>query len=237
MKRPRSSGFNEAALQDLTAKITDNLDRSMKASHAQPKRKQDDGPAMSQKKKSRRLDENRPARVEREGLLKTDQTAKSPTQGALLSEIIALGGDEKDLELVRDVDSDAEGDHNDSHSVETVLGLRTELEAFAAKLGLHEEAKSQVIAEGPGDVDVDVDGSLASNSGENAPEPAFRSNFAHEKLVRWRSILLTFGGQLITDQAAASSSNLGQSGTQQTSGNYSPHSLRSGRLIEKLSRS
>jgi ribosome biogenesis protein MAK21 len=64
----------------------------------------------------------------------------------LLNEIKALGGDERDLELVGDIESEFDGEHS-SHQEELDSNLQADLQHLAAQLGLKSE-RIATISEG-----------------------------------------------------------------------------------------
>jgi ribosome biogenesis protein MAK21 len=138
--------FDEGALASLTAKIENKLggqaDTVYSKKEAMPnhdqgagKRKRQDGPApdgaKGPKAKKRHTDDaEKPAKPAK-------QTKTS--SATLLEEIRALGGDEDDLELVANLDSDAEEGGSmpkpkDSDDVDDAF--KSELAKFAASLGL-----------------------------------------------------------------------------------------------------
>ncbi|KAL2158593.1 hypothetical protein VTH06DRAFT_4360 [Thermothelomyces fergusii] len=124
--------FDETALAELTSKIDKNLSNSKK--ERPPKRKRqrynDDG---HDQKRRHTLHEEHDSRKE------TGHGRSSKRTSTLLDEILALGGNEDDLELVANVDSDDEGNEapRPKGSPETTIdnSLRDELAKFASSLG------------------------------------------------------------------------------------------------------
>lgn len=112
--------FNEDALAQLTSKIDQNLDSKTQ------KRKNPPTTAGSseQQKRQRNSEDTRPSKGQ-----------ASDEQEALLAEIKALGGDEKDLELINGVDSDDEEAYAKESGGAIDKGLKDELLALSKELG------------------------------------------------------------------------------------------------------
>ncbi|KND90402.1 Ribosome biogenesis protein MAK21 [Tolypocladium ophioglossoides CBS 100239] len=134
--RPSQEGrsFNEDALAQLTSKIDQGL------SGKDQKRKQPPTNAADkqQQPKRQRGPENGPP--------KRGPKDRKEDQAALLAEIKALGGDEKDLELINEVDSEDEDFVKDSKRP-VDKRLKEELAALSKELGFAEiepEAASDV---------------------------------------------------------------------------------------------
>ncbi|KAK4182255.1 putative ribosome biogenesis protein [Podospora australis] len=124
--KPGKANFDEAALAQLTSKIDISLGGPGTEAPIKRKRQRDsdDGPD------SKRRD-TKPQKVQQQG-------GKKDKQSALLEEIIALGGDEADLELVANLDSDNEDGDAPKPKSETSMNediLRNELAQFASSLG------------------------------------------------------------------------------------------------------
>ncbi|OLN94256.1 Ribosome biogenesis protein MAK21 [Colletotrichum chlorophyti] len=162
-KVPKSEKLDEQSLTELTAKIEKNLGNTPKAENhmKDKKRKLDsDGPSASPRQRKKQAQGRQDLNNDRDGAVvdgKTrDQRGSAFSRDALLEEIRALGGDEDDLNLIGDVDSDQE-DHLEANSNIAVDGkLRNELAAFAAQLGLqqyHEEATVDASGESPASYD------------------------------------------------------------------------------------
>jgi hypothetical protein len=62
-----------------------------------------------------------------------------------LEEVIALGGDRSDLELIADVESASEYEETESTEVLASQTLIAELTSYSAKLGIGEQAKPRVV--------------------------------------------------------------------------------------------
>lgn len=123
--------FNESALEKLTERIDHNL-----VDNQQNKRKKPptgDNPSQNRKR-------------QRNGADKPQKQNKKPgaiERDVLLAEIKALGGDEKDLELIEGIDSDEEEEDGgqpgskrsktDEHAIDK--GLKAELAALSKELG------------------------------------------------------------------------------------------------------
>lgn len=121
-KGPRNpnggSTFNEDALEKLTSRIDQSLNDN---DHKRKRPPTNASPAQTAKKQ--RNSNVAPA------------TSESKTeQENLLAEIIALGGDEDDLELINGVDSDDEVT-NESKTAPVDKKLRDELAALSKELG------------------------------------------------------------------------------------------------------
>jgi len=166
-KAPKT--FDERVLTQLTAKIEKKLDGkpdwvkgqvppksndNRKPEHGGKRKRQDGAPADApskepQSKKGRPNPRKQGPRPDAQTNGDRQPKGKTPAS-TLLEEIRALGGDEKDLELIENVDSDAEegdGPKKPKEAEEEVDdGLKNELAAFAASLGL-EKLRQEVEAE------------------------------------------------------------------------------------------
>jgi len=135
-KKIRMPAFDEAALAELTGKISKTL--SAVEQKTAGKRKRQNGSNDGRGSKRRQTN---PAEAEEPG--DSHAAPKDKANSTLLEEIIALGGDEKDLELVADVDSGNEGGDGPSRSkISSEQSLdqsfKDELAKFAASLGFHQ---------------------------------------------------------------------------------------------------
>jgi len=139
-KKGGAAVFDEAALSQLTSTIDKTLS-TLDGQSAPP-------PPASKRKRTRgEDDEPSPKRVQTQstspGKRKrtAEQQSKSVSRSALLEEILALGGDEDDLDLVANLDSDNEdgGGQKSAPSADAVAdeSLRDELAKFASSLGFH----------------------------------------------------------------------------------------------------
>lgn len=123
-KGPRRSGGGLTFNEDALAKLTSRIDHSLTDNDHKRKRPPTNASPAHMVKKQRNSD----AEPVTHGS-KTDQEA-------LLAEILALGGDEDDLELINGIDSDDELVGESKAPVDKKL--RDELEALSKKLGFSE---------------------------------------------------------------------------------------------------
>jgi len=133
-RKAETSVFDQAALAKLTAR----LDKSLPSD---PTEKQ-----QAKRKRSREGDDNRGSKKRQIGTAATDaiprgqndQTTAKPSD-VLLEEILALGGDKEDYDLVAGLDSDNEGGQESREKLfsggQLDESLRDELAEFAASLG------------------------------------------------------------------------------------------------------
>ncbi|GAB1311175.1 RNA-binding ribosome biosynthesis protein mak21 [Madurella fahalii] len=133
-KKAEKPTFDEAALAHLTSKIDKSLAHSKKQEPVKRKRQRDndDGPDSKRRQTS-------PAGLKSKG---AHGEGRKNKQHTLLDEILALGGDEADLELVANVDSGNEDDDtpkSKTPAAETLVdkSLKVELAQFASSLGFH----------------------------------------------------------------------------------------------------
>lgn len=139
--------FDEAALSKLTAKIDTDLADPKPKSNLKDQKRKDERPAKRKRsendvkdatpnKRQAQEPKNRPVKPSK----KTTKESKPPKdkKAELLQEILALGGDENDLDIIAGVDSDVEEGHEPRPKdapVEMDKGLKNELARFAAGLG------------------------------------------------------------------------------------------------------
>ncbi|KAL1868727.1 RNA-binding ribosome biosynthesis protein mak21 [Diaporthe australafricana] len=139
--------FDETALSKLTAKIDTDLANPKSKSKPKDKKQKDERPAKRKRsendvkdatpnKRQAQEPKNRPSKP----LKKASKESKTPKdkRAELLQEILALGGDENDLDIVAGVDSDAEEGQESKPKeapVESDKVLKNELAKFAAGLG------------------------------------------------------------------------------------------------------
>ncbi|KAI9171935.1 Ribosome biogenesis protein NOC1 [Paramyrothecium foliicola] len=130
-KGPRHSNngqsFNADALSQLTSKIDKNLSGN---DHKRKQPPTNDSPK-PQQKRQRNSDAGPAKKLSQED------------QDALLAEIKALGGDEKDLELINDVDS-SDDEYTKGSDQPVDKRLKDEIAAFSKELGLADHAPSEV---------------------------------------------------------------------------------------------
>ncbi|ORY66501.1 CBF/Mak21 family-domain-containing protein [Pseudomassariella vexata] len=144
------ASFDGAALVKLTAKIDQKLSekdisdkkkqKQAKSPQAtpnlkrkQPEEKPDEKKVERPAKKNKK--DRKPAQDDRNGKAKPPKPSAKPASSALLDEIKALGGDEKDLELVGDIDSEDETLGQQDGKRKADKGLAAELAKFASELG------------------------------------------------------------------------------------------------------
>ncbi|KAL2257075.1 hypothetical protein VTK26DRAFT_693 [Humicola hyalothermophila] len=156
-KKANVPSLDETALAHLTSKIDKTLRDAEKQGSVKRKRKED-------------TDEGRDTKRSRSHDEPTDRR-KSKQTPTLLDEILALGGDREDLELVADVDSGNEGGDapKPKAPTETALdkSLREELAQFASSLGFHKLQADE-------DPDTDEDRvEEDSGEGEDVDDAAF----------------------------------------------------------------
>ncbi|TEA10375.1 Ribosome biogenesis protein NOC1 [Colletotrichum sidae] len=139
--------LDELSLTTLTAKIERNLGKIATEHFPNSKKKRKytpESPAASpRQKKKQTQDRQRSREVVGRPITNTkNNNAGTLSRDALLEEIRALGGNENDLQLIEDIDSDQEavatscGAEEDGPAVDGAL--RNELAAFAAQLGLQQ---------------------------------------------------------------------------------------------------
>lgn len=181
--------FNDAALSKLTAKIESKLIEPKKNQSKKEQDKKDQG----KRKRDQTADIVQPPSKKRNNTSKPNgnkDNAKSKppkpngapvkdTSNPLLDEIRALGGDEEDLKLVEDVDSEDEGLQNEEENKNTDKGLRAELAKFAAGLGFDNVQPES----GTEESDDDINGADEPDEDEEDEEDASAPN-ADEKPLR-----------------------------------------------------
>lgn len=187
-KAPKT--FDDSALTQLTASIEKKLGGKPDWENKKPehggKRKRQDGPAIDNPNNEPL--KKRPARKGPGDRAKAAQPAAKPAKtpaATLLEEIRALGGDENDLELIENVDSDAEegqGPKKGKDAEEEVDDkFKNELAKFAASLGLEklrQEAEEESEAEdeaGEAEEYGEEEDAQAEEEEEEEPQPPARS--------------------------------------------------------------
>lgn len=138
-KKADKPSFNEAALAQLTSRIDKSLADSEGRGPAKRKRQRDGDDGPGSKRRQTQSSDAKP-----DGDLGDESKGK---QGrTLLDEILALGGDEDDLELVANVDSGNEGgdaSHTKTSEVRIDKSFRDELAKFASSLGFDRLRKDE----------------------------------------------------------------------------------------------
>ncbi|XXG98682.1 hypothetical protein Hte_005011 [Hypoxylon texense] len=142
--------FDDAALSKLTAKIESKLIEPKKNQGKKDQSKKDQNKKdLGKRKRDQTTEAVQPPPSKKKNTSKSNDSksnakSKAPrpnaapakdTSNALLDEIRALGGDEEDLKLVEDVNSEDEEIHNEKEKKHTSKELRAELANFAAGLG------------------------------------------------------------------------------------------------------
>lgn len=208
--------FDEAALSKLTAKIETDLadpkprskpkDQQKDERPAKRKRNENDVKDATPNKRQAQESKSRPAKPSK----KSAKEAKAPKdkKAELLEEILALGGDEDDLDIIAGVDSDVEEGQPAKPKeapAEMDKALKKELAKFAAGLGFEqvrdedaatddeeeqaeesEAAAEEEEAEGDDWEDEDEPGHEEEETKEPAAEKQIRS--AAGKLVSMRRL-------------------------------------------------
>lgn len=166
-KKVEKPSFDEATLAQLTRKLDKALPDPAKQSSTKRKRRadSDDGPD-SKRRQTRSTGTNRQKEGHGEG--------RKKKQPSLLDEILALGGDEADLELVADVDSGNEDGNEPKHKPKASAtelhvdeSLKNELAQFASSLGFHKLREEQ---QDPATDDSDNDAEDADDAHGSEPE-------------------------------------------------------------------
>ncbi|KAF9869432.1 CBF/Mak21 family protein [Colletotrichum karsti] len=171
---PRQAQLNEQSLTALTAKIDKNLGRNTKEDNSNKNKKRkhiSEGPSASPRQRKKQAQG-------REDSSKDVGEAPSKTKGvkggplsrdALLEEIRALGGDEEDLDLIGDIDSDQDDATEEKDTGAVDKKLQGELAAFAAQLGL-QQYHEQVTADEDDQIDEDNEDDEADGNDSDANE-------------------------------------------------------------------
>lgn len=178
---PSRRDFDKAALSNLTRNIDKKLNQASSGSESQKKRKHgraqgeppQDGPQKNRKRP-------RPGADARDPVL-SKKTSEDP-KATLLNEILALSGDEQDLELVGDIDSEIDEVQNDEPP-QADKTLRSELAVYAAELGLNDAEPEPADDESEDAEDVARNG-YSESDGEDI-ESGLPPG-AHKKLVSHR---------------------------------------------------
>ncbi|KAF4464643.1 Ribosome biogenesis MAK21 [Fusarium albosuccineum] len=131
-KGPRRSQNGPVLSENALDQLTSTIDKKLNSNDH--KRKQPPTKAAGDQHQKRQRNSERAS---------SDKKSSKIDNDALLEEIKALGGDERDLELIQDIDSDDEdqGFAQDSKAVDK--GLKDELAAFSKQLGFAEVEMSE----------------------------------------------------------------------------------------------
>lgn len=181
--------FDESALSKLTAKLETDLASPKPKSKPKDQKQKDERPAKRKRsendakdatpnKRQAKEPKSRPAQDSK----KTAKENKAPKdkKAELLQEILALGGDENDLDIIAGVDSDVEegqGPRPKEAPVEMDKALKNELAKFAAGLGfekVRDEDAATDDGEGEGEESEAADEEEEEEEGdewEDEPEP------------------------------------------------------------------
>ncbi|KAI1456878.1 CBF-domain-containing protein [Annulohypoxylon moriforme] len=199
--------FDDAALSQLTAKIESKLTDSKQpqSKKGQGKRKLDETTDPIQpppnKKKNKPETNGRKNDKKSKKAQKPVAATKKAESSSLLDEIRALGGDEEDLKLVEDANSEDEELYNGKGKKNTDKDLRAELAKFAAGLGFDDvrpESESEEVdedmdnangvSEGEGEDDDDDDASVIDTDEKPVRDPKRKTIF--EPRPDWHAVSL-----------------------------------------------
>lgn len=212
--------FDEAALSKLTAKIDTDLANPKPKSNPKNQKQKEERPAKRKRSETDVKDATPNKRQAQEPKNRSAKPSKKPTKESktpkdkkaeLLQEILALGGDENDLDIIAGVDSDVEegqGPRPKEAPVEMDKTLKNELAKFAAGLGF-EKVRDEDAATDDDEEEVEEEESEAGEdeeevegeewedepeSEQDAKEPAAekQSRSAAGKLVSMRHLGQTY---------------------------------------------
>ncbi|KAF3061717.1 Ribosome biogenesis protein MAK21 [Daldinia childiae] len=203
--------FDDTALSKLTAKIDSKLAESKKTPEKkdQGKRKRDQiGDAVqsppNKKKNISKPSDNKNNRIPKK-TQKPASTSEKANSSTLLDEIRALGGDEEDLKLVEDINSEDEEPSNFKSKKSADKGLRAELAKFAAGLGF-DDVKPEPDAEEVEGVEEDEsegeDGNDDDETEEKSPQDPKRKTI-FELRPDWHAVSLKSLPTPASDDVAA----------------------------------
>ncbi|OTB03040.1 hypothetical protein M426DRAFT_322062 [Hypoxylon sp. CI-4A] len=174
------ASFDDAALSKLTAKIENKLGESKqpKGKKDQGKRKRDQAADSAQPPPNKRKNTSGPNNTKnspkpKKGQKPAKTTPKKAEPSSLLDEIRALGGDEDDLKLVEDINSEDDEFNNEKGKKKAGKDLRAELAKFAAGLGfddVKEEAEETDDMEEVDENDEASEGSASESDTEKPPQ-------------------------------------------------------------------
>lgn len=142
-KGPKGSQNGPKLNEDALSQLTSRIDQNLKGN--EHKRKNPPTESGHQDRKRQRNSGNGPAKP----------ASKKDINDALLEEIRALGGDEKDLELIQDIDSSDEYANEDKQPVDK--RLKEELAALSKELGFADYQPSEASEEEPEPEEADED--------------------------------------------------------------------------------
>lgn len=169
-KKAEKPTFDETALAQLTNRIDKSLGDTGTQFPDKRKRQRDSDDGPDSKRRQTRPSESKPQGGPRDGR-KTKQTS------VLLDEILALGGDEDDLELVANLDSDNEGGAAPQPKTPSEApldkSLRDELAQFASSLGfskVHEDEDPDTEDDNGDDGEMDDTPSNGAEEGSEAED-------------------------------------------------------------------
>lgn len=173
--------FDEAALSKLTAKIDTDLANPKPKSKPKDQKQKEERPAKRKRsetdvkdatpnKRQAQEPKSRPAKPSK----KTAKESKTPKdkKAELLQEILALGGDENDLDIIAGVDSDVEeGQEAKPKEAPAHMdkALKNELAKFAAGLGF-EKVRDEDAATDDEEGEVEEEESEAADEDEDEVE-------------------------------------------------------------------
>lgn len=149
----RPTPLNEQSLSALTAKIDKSLgkgDREEVATKSKKRKHAAEGASASPRQRKKQSHGHLGAEKNQDGSTTKAESKKGGalSRSALLEEIRALGGDEDDLELIEDVDSDQDrASEVDGPESAVDVKLQSDLLAFAAQLGLQEYHEHTTVEE------------------------------------------------------------------------------------------
>ncbi|TQV95981.1 CCAAT-box-binding transcription factor [Cordyceps javanica] len=188
-KGVRRSGGSHSFSEDALEKLTSKIDQSLTDNDRKRKRPPTNALPAQAAKKQRNPD------------TPTETNDSKTEQEALLAEILALGGDEDDLELINGVDSDDEVVSESKAPVDKKL--RDELTALSKELGFSELAPQEASEE---DVDEEAEEEVSEDDEddreeEKIPESRKMGNMSFEPRADWHAYKLAKLPSPITDDA------------------------------------
>ncbi|KAK4209038.1 CBF/Mak21 family-domain-containing protein [Rhypophila decipiens] len=186
-KKVQAPAFDETALAQLTSKIDKTLP-TVTEKQDSPKRKRKHAPDDERKSKRRQTGAEMTSQNQSNG--PAHKKAATSSSSALLDEILALGGDEADLELVANIDSDDEGGNapqsKESGNISIDKSFQDELAKFASSLGfdsVRQEDDATADEESEEDVSSDEEEIAPPEPAPQEPAPEVRNGKQSGKLV------------------------------------------------------